>query len=164
MAHWFLGKIRFSKEVEPNVFKPYTEAYLLDAVSFTDAEARLYGLFGDNAADFQVTGLSPYKVQEVFFQEGAALKWFRVKTVTTTFDEKSQKEKKTSTFFLVNADNARQAYEQVENGLGRVEDYEITDVVLTPILEVVPYEADAQPAASLPEAIGAFEEPGPPQA
>lgn len=160
MATWFLGKIRYTKEVEPGKFQTITEAYLLDAVSFTDSEARLYDLLGDNAPDFRVTSLAPMKVQEVFHVEGPELKWFKVKIVMTTFDEKTKKEKKSSSLFLVNADSVKQAYDRVEDLLGRVEDYEITDVGLTPILEVVPYEVDNQRLDTLrpmEEAVNAFE-------
>ena len=160
MATWFLGKIRYTKEIEPGKFQTITEAYLLDAVSFTDSEARLYDLLGDNAPDFRVTSLAPMKVQEVFHVEGPELKWFKVKIVITTFDEKTKKEKKSSSLFLVNADSVKQAYDRVEDLLGRVEDYEITDVGLTPILEVVPYEVDNQRLDTLrplDEAVNAFE-------
>ncbi|WP_420152443.1 DUF4494 domain-containing protein [Siphonobacter sp.] len=160
MATWFLGKIRFTKEIDAGKFQTVTEAYLLDAVSFTDAEARLYDLLGDNAPDFRVTSLSPMKVQEVFHVEGPELKWFKVKILITTFDEKAKKEKKSSASFLINADSIKQAYDRVEDALGRVEDYEITDVSLTPILEVVPYDVDNQKMDQLrplSEAVAAFE-------
>lgn len=143
-ATWYLGKIRHTKEVDPGQFKAILEAYLLDAVSFTDAEARLYDLLGNNAPDFRVTSLAPMKIQEVFHVEGPELKWWKVKIVITTFDEKTRKEKKASSAFLVNADGIKQAYDRIEDLLGRVEDYEIAEVALTPILEVVPYEIDQQ--------------------
>ncbi len=168
MATWFLGKIRFTKEIDAGKFQTVTEAYLLDAVSFTDAEARLYDLLGDNAPDFRVSSLSPMKVQEVFHVDGPELKWFKAKIIITTFDEKAKKEKKSSATFLVNADSIKQAYDRVEEALGRVDDYEITDVSLTPILEVVPYEADNQRLDQfkpLQEAVAAFEsEPAPQKA
>ncbi|OZI09657.1 hypothetical protein BWI93_02725 [Siphonobacter sp. BAB-5385] len=142
MATWFLGKIRFTKEIDAGKFQTVTEAYLLDAVSFTDAEARLYDLLGDNAPDFRVISIVPMKVQEVFHVEGPEVKWYKVKIMITTFDEKIKKEKKNAASFLVNADSIHQAHDRVEEALGRVEDYEITDVALTPILEVVPYTGE----------------------
>lgn len=156
MATWFLGKIRFTKEIDAGKFQTVTEAYLLDAVSFTDAEAGLYELFGDNAPDFRVSSLTPFKVQEVF-SIGTETKWYKVKILVTTFDEKAKKEKKTSAAFLVNALSIKQAYDLVEDALGRVEDYEITDVSLTPILEVKQFDIPTTQKV-LSEAVAGFEE------
>ena len=52
----------------------------------------------------------------------------------------AQKEKKIPHIMLVNAETVRQAYDRVEERLGKIDDYEITDVNITPILEIFPYE------------------------
>lgn len=159
MATWFLGTVSFTKEIEPGKFNTSTEQYLVDAVSFTDCEARLYDLMGDNAPDFKVAAEKKMKLQEVFHVDGPEQKWFKVKIVITTFDEKTKKEKKSASLFLVNADTVKQAYDRVEDLLGRVEDYEITEVALTAILEVIPYQVDGQKLETLnsPPALSAFD-------
>lgn len=158
MATWFCGKIRFTKEIDAGKFQTVTEAYLLDAVSFTDAEARLYDHLGDNAPDFRVSSLGPYKLQEVFQVEGPEAKWFKVKILITSFDQKSKKEKKTTASFLINADSIKQAYDRVEELIGRVEDYEIVGAELTPILEVIPFD-ETKPVTveKLNEAVAKFD-------
>lgn len=159
MATWFQGKIRFTQEVDAGKFQTVTEAYLLDAVSFTDAEARLYAHLGDNAPDFRVSSLAPFKLQEVFHIDGPEIKWFKIKIVITTFDEKARKEKKTTAAFLINADSIKQAYDRVEEMIGRTEDYAIVGVELTPILEVIPYEIIDQVAiAEMKEAVSGSED------
>lgn len=41
MALWFECKVRFDKMMENGSVKRVTEAYLVDALSFTEAEARI---------------------------------------------------------------------------------------------------------------------------
>ena len=42
MATWYLGKIRYQREDEAGSLKTINEAYLVDAVSYTEAEARMF--------------------------------------------------------------------------------------------------------------------------
>ncbi len=142
MATWFLAKIKYPKEVEPDKFKLIAEAYLFDAVSYTDAEARLHAEMADNAPAFQLTGLSIMKLAEVFLHEGGGEKWFKVKVVMMSFDEEKQQEKKVPHLMLINANTPKEAYERIEESLGQMSDYAITDVNLTPILDVFPYEKE----------------------
>lgn len=143
MAIWFTGKIRFTKEVEPGKFQAINEAYLIDATSYTEAEARLYDIVGDGLPDFKVTSIVPTKVQEVFWQDEFE-KWWKLQITITTYDEKTKKEKKSTSSFILGADTAKDAYSSLEDRLGRVEDYEITGISLTPICSIHPYEPDNQ--------------------
>ena len=139
MALWFLGKIRYQKEEQEGRLKAISEAYLVDAVSFTDAEARLYDVIARTVPEFSITNITRQKLADVYeFETGE--KWFKVKVQFIAFDEKSQKEKKVPHNMLVNAETPLEAYNRVEERLGMVTDYEITDVNLTTILEVYPYE------------------------
>jgi hypothetical protein len=143
MATWFLCKIRYTKEVEPDKFKTINEAYLLDAVSYTEAEARLHEVLADNFPDFQLTNLSRMRLAEVFFVENGPEPWFKVKVIFTSYDEQTQKEKKVPHLMLINADGPREAFDGVVERLGQVDDYTITDINLTPILDVFPYESES---------------------
>ncbi len=135
---WYQGKISYQKENERGATTKITEVYLVDAVSYTDAEARIYEVVTPNTHDFQLVGLSRMKVHEVFFGENEAETWFKVKVNFVSFDEKFQKEKLTPFVMLINAENPLIAYQNVAAKLGTVEDYKITDVSATNILEVVP--------------------------
>jgi hypothetical protein len=68
MATWYLGKIRFQKEDEAGSLKTINEAYLVDAMSYTEAEARMFEVVASNTPDFQLTNLSKMKISEVFFE------------------------------------------------------------------------------------------------
>lgn len=39
MANWFETKVRYDKTMENGAIKKVTEAYMVDALSFTEAEA-----------------------------------------------------------------------------------------------------------------------------
>lgn len=150
MPSWYLGKIRYQQPIDEMAIgtrneslikqKAVTEAYLIDAVSYTDAEARLYGIVADTTPDFQITGLSPMRLSDVFHLETGE-KWYKCKVVYTTEDERSGKEKKVVNAMLINAGTVKEAYERIQDSLKTMlVPFDITDVNLTPILEVVPYE------------------------
>jgi len=141
MSAWYQGKIRYNKVDEKDRTIKITEVYLVDAVSYTDAEARIYSTVASNTPDFHLFGLSRMKLQEVYFVEDGAETWFKVKVNFMSFDEKSQKEKRTPFNMLINAENPLEAYNLISERLGTVEDYQITDINITNILEVIPYDA-----------------------
>ena len=140
MAIWHQGKIRYQKVDENDKTIKITEVYLVDAVSYTEAEARIYENVAANTPDFMLFGLSRMKVAEVFFVENGAETWYKVKVVFVSFDEKTKKDKKTPFIMLINAETPFEAYNLLCERLGTVDDYQITDINITNILEVLPYE------------------------
>ncbi len=144
MSVWYQGKIRYQKLDENDRTLKITEVYLVDAVSYTDAEARIYNTVAANTPDFQLFGLARMKLAELFVVENGAETWFKVKVCYLSFDEKTKKEKKTPFNMLINAENPLQAYNLLIERLGTVEDYQITDINITNILEIIPYEKPEQ--------------------
>jgi hypothetical protein len=142
MATWFQAKIKFVQEDEKGVARNINQVYLFDAVSYTDAEARAYQHLAAEVPDFQLTGLTKMKLSEVFFEENSSEIWFKCKVSYIIFDEKSQKDKKVPYAFLLNAHNIKDAYGILEDKLGSVQDYIITDIGATKILDVIPYEEE----------------------
>jgi len=139
MATWYLGKIRYQKEDEAGSLKTINEAYLVDAVSYTEAEARMFEIVASNTPDFQLTNLSKMKLSEVFFEENSSEIWYKAKVQYISFDEKTQKEKKTPHIMLINDENPKDVFEALTKNLGNLNDYQITDINITTILEVCPY-------------------------
>lgn len=155
MPNWFLGKIRYQQPIDDSNVgtrneefikqKTVTEAYLVDAVSYTDAEARLYQEIAANTPDFEITNISRMKLADVFHIEEGGEIWYKVKAMFITDDEKTGKQKKTPSVMLVNAETPKQAYEQVEISLkSALDPFEITDVNTTKILEIFPYNEEEQ--------------------
>lgn len=144
MASWYLGKIRYQKEDEAGSLKTINEVYLVDAISYTEAEARLYKQIATGASEFTVTSISRMKLADLFaYEEGE--KWFKAKVIYMSVDEKSGKEKKVVNYMLVNSDGIDQALERITESLRTMLiPYETTDMNLTPILDVFPYTAEEE--------------------
>jgi len=156
MPSWYQGKIRYQKEEivtdkrgDQVKLKTINEAYLVDAVSYTDAEARLYKEVAANTPNFTVTTISPMRLADVFFFEGGGDTWFKCKVVFLTEDEQGR-EKRIVNQMLVNAENAKQAYERIEESLKTMLiPIQITDVNTTKILDIFPYSEENSLPANL---------------
>lgn len=141
MTTWYQAKIRFQREDEKGNNKTINQAFLFDAVSYTDAESRVYNYFAQEIPDFQLVGLNKMRLTEVFFIESnVELLWFKCRVQYIVFDEKSQQEKKVPYNMLISATTVKEAYDLLADKLGTVQDYIISDVNVTKILDVIPYE------------------------
>lgn len=124
--------------------KIVAETYLVDAVSFTDAEARLYRSLSTAIPDFLILSVTKTAFKEIFNYEDCET-WYKCKVVYQDVDQSSGKEKRFSSLMLVAAQNCRQAIERIEEQLSTwVVPYEITDVNLTSIVEVIPYISEEE--------------------
>lgn len=142
MPSWYLSKIRYQKEDEAGSLKTIDEAYLFDAVSFTEAEAKTFQRITTNASDFSVKDISRMRLADLFEYEDGE-QFFKAKVIYYTIDERSGKDKKIVNYMLVNADGIQQALDRVNEQMRNfLIPYEITDMVLTPILDVFPHVAD----------------------
>ena len=150
MASWYLGKIRYQKEDEAGSLKTINEAYLVDAVSYTESEARLYKQIVTGASDFSVSSITRMRLADLFsYEEGE--QWFKAKVIYFSVDERSGKEKKVVNYMLVNADGIHQALERIDESLRTMLiPYETTDINLTPILDVFPYSAEEDTQEEIP--------------
>jgi len=147
MNKWYLVKVKFIKEFTDGTLKKVSEPYLVSAMSFTDAEARIYKEVGEYVrGEFLVTAISVFSVEDLFHYDDAET-WYKVKVTTVVEDADSGKEKRHSYNYLVTAHNTKEAHERVEESLrGLMFTLKIQSVVETKIVEVFPYEQ--------PEAIG----------
>lgn len=144
MHNWFIVKIRYEKVMENGMNKKVTEPYLIDALSFTEAEARaIEEMTPFISGEFTVADISRANFSEIFpSEEEAADRWFKCKLVFITLDEKSGAEKKTSTYVLVQAATTEDATTKLNEGMkGTLADYQIASVAETAIMDVYPYEA-----------------------
>lgn len=142
MAQWYLLKNKYQKEDEAGSLKTIEEFYLIDAVSFTEAEARGYKLIVTGCMDFSVSSINRMRLADVFFYEDGE-EWFKIKVIYFSVDEKSGKEKKVVNRMLLNATGIEQALERIKESMRNfLIPYEITDISLTQILDVYPYTAE----------------------
>lgn len=90
MALWFECKVRFDKMMENGSVKKVTEPYLVDALSFTEAEARITEEMRPFiSGDFSIPAIKKTNIAEIFYNE-CADKWWSVKYNIIAIDEKSQ--------------------------------------------------------------------------
>lgn len=145
MHTWFTCKISYEKVVENGMVKKVTEPYLVDALSFTEAEARIIEEMAPYiSGEFSVADVSKARYSEIFFADDDinASYWYKVKLAFITLDEKTGSEKKTFTNVLVQAPDFRDAVRRLDEGMkGSMADYIIVSVAETPIMDVYPYEA-----------------------
>lgn len=143
MHTWFECKIRYEKVMENGMNKKVTEPYLVDALSFTEAEARVIEeMTPFISGEFTVSDIKRANYSELFpSDEEAADRWFKCKLVFITLDEKSGAEKKTTTQVLVQASDLRDAVKKLDEGMkGTMADYQIAMVSETPLMDVYPYD------------------------
>ena len=142
-AIWFEAKIRYEKMMEDGILKKVTETYVVDALSFSEAEKRTLEKMGSYVSgEIDVCGLkiAPYK--EIFFADSdMADRWYVAKLAFITIDEKTDKEKKTRVCYLVNAGNINAAIKNIEEVMaGTMIDYDTLNVSETQILDVFEYK------------------------
>ena len=139
MGHnWFICKVKYEKMLENGLQKKVTEAYLVDALSFTEAEARIIEEMQPLiTGDFIVVDIKRAKISELFFNE-AGDRFFKVKLNFITLDEKSGAEKKTAVYMLVDAENLDKAKALlVEYMKGTMADYSIEKIEETKIIALI---------------------------
>ena len=142
-AIWFEAKIRYEKTMEDGCLKKVTETYVIDALSFGEAEKRiLEEMTSYVSGEVEVCALkiAPYK--EIFFADSNMDdKWYVAKLAFITIDEKTDKEKKTRVCYLVNAGNFYAAIKNIgEVMAGTMIDYDTLNVSETQILDVFEYK------------------------
>lgn len=145
MHNWFECKIRYEKVAENGMNKKVTEPYLVDALSFTEAESRIIEeMTPFISGEFEVAGVAKANYNELFpSEEESADRWFKCKLWFITLDEKSGAEKRTASNVLVQASDLRDAIKKLDEGMkDTMADYVIASVSETAIMDVYPYEAD----------------------
>lgn len=131
-------KVKHDKMLENGMEKKVTDAYLVDALSFTEAEARIIEEVSPYiTGEYSVEAVKKTNIAELFPDEAGSDKWFKVKANFITIDERTATEKRKASNFLVQAEDFQAALQNFLKGMkGTVSDYEIASISETPILEV----------------------------
>ena len=141
--NWFECKVSYEKMMENGIQKKVTEPYLVDALSFTEAEARIIEEIKPYiSGEFTITDIKRARLAELFFNS-AGDRYYRFKVNFITLDEKSGAEKKTAVQMLAQASDLKNAIAVLEEGMkGGMADYVIASVTETMIMDVFPFSAD----------------------
>jgi len=141
MQTWFESKAKYMKTTESGKEQMVTENFLLDAVSFTDAETRMIRQMQQmvKGGEFTVVDIKKSKIAEVFpYDDGEW--WFKVTINLVTVDEEAGREKKLRTYYLIMADDIKQALQRLDESLSYlVIPYVVTSVAVSTIVDVFPY-------------------------
>lgn len=143
MHTWFQCKVRYERNADDGSITKVNEAYLIDVLSFTEAEERINEEMKPYiSGDFLVSDIKRAKINELFENEQGD-RWYRCKVNFVSLDEEKGVEKRVATTMFAQAATLKEAVEVVEKGMkGTLADYEIASVVETNIMDVFKYKAD----------------------
>ena len=137
MAQWFECKIKIDKTTADGLIKTTTENYLVDALSFTEAEARITEEMRPYiSGEFKVDSVKRVRVSEMFFDETGD-RWYKAKVNFVTLDEKKGVEKRTASYMYVQATEFSKALQNLMEGMkGTMSDFEVAAINETNVLDV----------------------------
>ena len=142
-ATWFECKIRYEKMTEDGLPKKVSEVYVVDALSFSEAEERIIEEMSSYiSGEIEIVDVKIAPYREIFFaDDNLADQWFKAKLSFITIDERSNKEKRTSMMYLVNAGNISSAISNIDKVMsGTMIDYVTTSISATKIMDVFEYK------------------------
>lgn len=143
VSTWFECKVRYEKTLDNGLQKKITEQYVVDAVSWAEAEVRITEEMSRLTNDkFEITDIRKAAYKEVLIKDSTDV-WFKAKVQFVTIDEKTEQEKKQSFYYLVNGvdiDDAKKGIDDVFNK--SISDYTVSRLEETSILKVFVQEGD----------------------
>ncbi len=142
-AVWFETKIKYEKTMEDGLQKKVTEAYVVDALSFTEAEETITEeMSAFISGEFTITDIKKAAYGEIFFSDNPNDdRWYKVKVQFIILDEKSGKEKLSAVNYLVQANSFQSAVKGIEEVMNTgMQDWKIFSIAETTLMDV--YEHD----------------------
>lgn len=144
MHKWFEVGICYEKVMDNGKSKKVTEPYLIDALSFTEAEARIIEHVTPYiSGEFSVRTIKPANICELF-RNNQGERFYKCRVNFITLNKKG-KEKRTASYMLVEANSTDTAEKRLKEGMeGTMADYDIEAIVETKIMDVYSYEVPAE--------------------
>lgn len=137
---WFECKVRYEQTQEDGLEKMVTETYVYKAADFGEAyDKAIKDMSTFISGEFDITAMKIAQYGEVVMQDDRTEeKFYRVKVIFITLDEKTNKEKKTACHYLVNADSVEKARKYTDTALSdTMMDYVIEAVQEAKIIDVI---------------------------
>ncbi|MDR2120612.1 MAG: DUF4494 domain-containing protein [Tannerella sp.] len=143
MNNWFECKVSYEKADDGGMPKKVVEPYLVDALSFTEAEARIIEeLRPQVSGEFMVVDIKRVRLQELFFNLNGE-HYYKVKVLIDSLDDGS--EKKATVQMLAQASNVREALDVIDTGMkGSLAGYEVTSVTATALVDIFPFSPETK--------------------
>lgn len=138
-SSWFECSVSYERTQDNGTQKRVTEKYVVEALSFTEAEANITEEISYYVSEeIKVKGIVPAQYSEIFFSDAANDGyWFKVKVKFITIDEKTSKEKYTNVVYLVQGSDISSAKANIEKELNKsMADCNLSGINETKILDV----------------------------
>ena len=145
---WFETKVKYQKTMEDGSEKVVSEAYVVDALSFTEAESAIIDEMSVYVSgELKVSGIGKAGYGEIFFSDvDDDDKWYKAKLQFITIDEKSEKEKRSNVNYLVQAKSLARALRYVDEVMGKTMiDYDVVGLNETKLMDVFEYKSASSP-------------------
>ena len=141
---WFETKVRYEKTMDDGREKNVTEVFVVDALSFTEAETKIteeMSAYTSGETFIKAITRAPYS-EVLFSDDSKDDKWYRVKLAFITLDERTEKEKKTLVTYLFQAANIDKARAYVKEVMEKTMiDYEVVSISETSVLDIFEHKA-----------------------
>jgi hypothetical protein len=150
-SEWFECKVRYDKTLESGLIKKTTESYLVDAISFTEAEKRfIEEIEPYMTGEFLVTDIKRARLSDLFDSDDLNDdRWFKARIAYITIDEKSGVEKRTVQSALIRAKDFHRALNRLDEGMkGTLGEWVIVSITETAIIDVFKFKATSEPEQS----------------
>ena len=144
-SEWFECKVRYDKTLESGLIKKTTETYLVDALSFTEAEKRfIEEIEPFMTGEFIVTDIKRARLSDLFDSDDLGDdRWFKARIAYITLDEKSGVEKRTVQTALIKANDFHRAVGRLDEGMkGTLGEWVIVSITETAIIDVFKFKVN----------------------
>jgi hypothetical protein len=143
MNNYFTVKVKYVKQLDNGSIKKVTEQHLFAAMTHTDAEARAHEELGQMIrGEFNVVGINPANIHDIFAYDDADV-WYKCKVKYEKYGAVTETKKNVTQNMLVSAENTKQAYDRIQESLaGLMVDFQIPSIVVSPIVEIFPYNEE----------------------
>lgn len=142
-ATWYECKVKYRKLDEASgTQKVKTEPFLVDAISYTEAESRIteeMSAYLSDSDEIKITNIKVANYAEIHPFENSD-RWFKSRVSLIAFDEESGKERKTNMYLLVQANDVKEAYDNTISVMkDTMGEYSVPSIAESPIMDVFPY-------------------------
>ena len=141
---WYETGVKYQKMQEDGTEKVVTERYVVDALSFTEAENTIIDEMSVYVSgEMTVSNLGKAKYNEIFFSDVKDDdKWYKAKLQFIVIDDKSEREKRSNVFYLVQAKSLARALRYIDEVMGKTMiDYDIVGINETKIYDVFEHKS-----------------------
>ena len=141
-SEWFECKVQYDKVTEDGTNKKVTELYVVEAISFTEAESRIVKEMSQYiSGEYEVKDIKKAKYKEIWLSDDvSADRYYKAKLQFITLDEKSGKEKRSNFVSLVEASTLNNAIKGIDEVMGKTAiDYTCVEAKETKIIDVIEY-------------------------